>query len=58
MTFEVNLRPEDNKLLLLTFRLLAQEVVFFKMSSEISIFGIEILKTISVTKVTKVMVFP
>ena len=58
MTFEVNLRPEDHELLLLALRLCAQEVVFVKVSSEIRIFGVEILETISITKVTKVMIFP
>ena len=57
MTLEVNLRPEDNKLLFLALRLCAQEVIFIKVSPEIRIFGIEVLKTISITKVTKVMVF-
>ena len=58
VSLEVDLGSEDHELLLLALRLCAQEVVFVEVSSEIRIFGVEILETISITKVTKVMIFP
>ena len=57
MTLQINLSPEDNKLLFLTLRFLTKKMILVKMSSEVRILGEEVLEPISITKVAEIVVF-
>ena len=58
MPFYINLSSEHNKLLLFALRLFAQKVVLVKVLPQVPILSVKILKAISVTEMTEIMIFP